>query len=150
MTDDGTGIGVPQTVVGSVDTGHDLADELSVGSGSQVQRCVGIPQHVDAVRNLDLALQFADDAGHAGGGDGLDLGQIGQAELIGEHDGIDAAFLQSQELLAGHVNDVLHATLLIEVGVTGQCADVAHCNDRLVGSECFLNPFHVIRPPDVK
>jgi len=86
-------VGVPQAEVAGIDAGEDLPDELRPGHDCQVNRRRRVPQHVDAVGHANFPAQFADDAGHGGGGDRLDAGQVRQAGLVGEHDGVDAAIL---------------------------------------------------------
>jgi len=55
MTNGFANVGVPQTKVGSVNTGDDFTDELAAYGNSQVDGGNGIPQAVYAVRNLALS-----------------------------------------------------------------------------------------------
>src|SRR5690606_6214576 len=86
VTDHLTGVRVPQAVVAAVDASENLAHELGARRHREIDRRGGVPQHVDAPGHLNIVVQLTDDTGHGHRRDRLNLRQVGQAALVGEHD----------------------------------------------------------------
>lgn len=135
MADDRAAIGIPQAVIAGVDAGEDLAHEARAGGDSDINRGRRVPEHVDAVGAVDIGAQLGDDGGHAGAGNGLDLGEVRQAGFVGEHDGVDAACLQGAEIGADGCDDRFETAGGVVGGVAGQSAQVAHGDDGFAGLE---------------
>ena len=78
--------------------------------------------------------------------DGLDLGQIGQAELVREHDRVDAAVLQREQVGPGPLDDSRKAGPLVVVGIARQGREVAHADDGFLDAEDLVEPAQVDHP----
>ena len=87
-------VGVPQPKITGIHPGENLPDKGRSGSCREVDGRNSIPQHIDAKRAGNICLQLANDAGHCDRGNGFSLRQVGKAEFIREHDGVNAAGLQ--------------------------------------------------------
>ena len=142
----GAGIRVPQAEIAGINAADDLTDELCAGGGGKVDGSDGIPQAVDAVGDLDLTAQLADHIRHCRNGGGAHLGQVGKAEFVGEHHAVHAAFLQGTEIVAGKLDDLVHAAGFVIIRVAGHGLQVAHCDDGFFNAEKFFHPVHVVYP----
>src|SRR5690606_11828782 len=132
VTDHLTGVRVPQAVVAAVDASENLAHELGARRHREIDRRGGVPQHVDAPGHLNIVVQLTDDTGHGHRRDRLNLRQVGQAALVGEHDCVHAAFLQREQVCARPLHDPFHTGFGVVIGVARQGMQVAHGDDGLV------------------
>ena len=146
MPDGLADVRVPEPEVAGVDAGEDLPDELCPRGHGEIQRALRVPQDVHPERNPDVAHQLPDDGGHGRYGLRLNLSQVGEAELVGEHHRVHPPLLQGTQIPGAHVQNPGHPLLFVVPGVSRHRLHMAHGDDRLLGSQHLLQPTHDPHP----
>ena len=130
-------IGLPEPHVGREQAGEDLAHEACAGRGGDGDAGERIPEIIDAERDLEMRLDRLHDGGHAGQAFRRRLEDIGAVVLVAEHDGVDAARLQSVDILEHAFDQLGDAAVRVIERRAGQGADMGHGDHdfRLVAQE---------------
>ena len=137
---------VVQATVADVDAGEGATDELGLAGGSKLEAGQAVGDGVDAVGNGQLALELADDIGHGGGRHEVHVALVGQAELVGDDDAVDAALLQGLQVTLRVLDGALDGALADITRIAGQRVQVQHRDDGLLDAKKLLGPKHVILP----
>jgi hypothetical protein len=82
-------------------------------------------------------VQFSDYSRHRNRRDGFGLGEVREAELIGEHDCVDATFLEAVEFPFRTLDDVLYTADGVETWVPRKCHEMQHGDDGFIDTEGF-------------
>ncbi len=98
---------------------------------------IGIPEIIDAERDLEMGLRGLNHGGHRGHAFGRRLEHIGTIVLVAEHDRIDAARLQGLDILEHAFDQLQDAAVRVIERRAGQGADMRHGDHdfRLVAEE---------------
>ena len=135
-------VAVDDAQVARPGVGEEAPGELGAGRRAQVDRRVAVVDGLAAVRHADLAAEPAHDVRHGGRHDGGDLLLIGDAELVGEEDRVDAAVLQRREVGARGVDDALQPAAGVVIGVARQGLEVHESDNGPLRAEEIFHERH--------
>ena len=136
------GGGLPQTHVGIVDPGEDFTREDGIRRDGQRHGCHRVPEIVDTVGNAQRTLDRRDDGRHGREALRRGLQQVRPVAFVAEHDGIDAAGLESFEITCDMVDDGLHAAIGVVERCPRQRQEMGHRDDGFARARTVLQPGH--------
>ena len=130
-------IGLPKPHVGREEAGEDLAHEARARRRGDGDAGEGVPQIIDAERDLEMGLHRLNDGGHRRDPLRRRLQHIRPVVLVAEHHGVDAARLQRLDVLDHAFDQLLDASVRVIERRARKRADMGHGDDdfRLVAQE---------------